>query len=152
MSALGPPLGTRRVRPDADPLPLLADQYFDRLAARASDMPEKRLMLAVLFDAVVQLHRPGSTRAVEVVRWIRSESNSPFAFNSICEAFEIDPMYLARGLLSWRERLADSVQGRFPGRHTRTAKTRIVPFRARRRRKRDDLGTAATPTASRVGQ
>jgi len=151
MTALVPPLHPRRSRPDTDQLPLLANQYFDRLAGCASDMPEKRLMLAVLFDAVVQLHRRGSARAVEVTRWIRSESNSPFAFNSICEAFEIDPMYLARGLLSRRERPADGVHGRFPRRHTRTPKTRIVPLRVRRRGKRDARGMAATPAASPVG-
>jgi hypothetical protein len=132
----------RRSRPDNDPVPLLADQYFDRLAGRASDMPEKRLMLAVLFDAVVQLHRPGSATAVEVTRWIRSESNSPFAFNSICEAFEIEPNYLARGLLGGRARLTDG--GRFPGRHARISKPRIVAVRIRRRRKRDDADTAPT--------
>jgi hypothetical protein len=139
------PRPRRSPRPDTDPLPLLADQYFDRLAGRASDMPEKRLMLAVLFDAVVQLHRPGSASAVEVTRWIRSESNSPFAFNSICEAFEIEPNYLARGLLGWRARLTDA--GRFPGRHTRISKTRIVPVRVRRRRKPDDAEAAPTAPA-----
>ena len=147
MTALGP--RARRPRVDTDPLPLLADQYFDRLAGRASDMPEKRLMLAVLFDAVVQLHRPGSASAVEVTRWIRSESDAPFAFNSICEAFAIDPMYLARGLLSWRERLAQCVHGRFSARHMRRSKTRVVQLRVRRRRKRG-LGMTATPAASRV--
>lgn len=123
MTTLGPrDPRARRSRLDTEPLPLLADQYFDRLTSRASDMPEKRLMLAVLFDAVTHLHRRGSVAATEVRRWIQAESSAPFAFNSICEAFGIEPVYLARGLLSWQGRFVHRVHGRFSPRSTRAMK------------------------------
>jgi len=130
----GPSDGAKR-RLGADPLrdPLLAEQYFDRLIRRASDMPEKRLMLAVLLDAIVHLHRPGSAGAAEAGRWILSESRSPFTFINICEALGIEATYLTRGLLAWR---ANPGGRRFALRHARTSTTRIAPLRIRRRRRR----------------
>lgn len=53
--------------------------------------PERRLMLAVLLDA---LHRP-SARA-----WLASEDRSwPFSFASICDALGLESTYLRRRLL-----------------------------------------------------
>ena len=50
-------------------------------------MPEKRLMLAVLLDAIIQLRRPGSTGAIEAAEWIRGgeATDSPFSFPVVCE-------------------------------------------------------------------
>src|SRR6188508_338329 len=86
--------------PDA----LLPDQYFDRLAARACDTPEKRLLFAVLLDAVIHMQRRNSVGAAEAEQWIRGEADddSPFSFRNLCDALGIEPTYLARGLLSWR--------------------------------------------------
>src|SRR6266481_1433 len=47
------------------PEALLPEQYFDRLAGSAREMPEKRLMAAVLLDALVQLQRAGSAGAAD---------------------------------------------------------------------------------------
>jgi len=113
---------------------ILPDQYFDRMRARASDMPEKRLMLAVLFDSIAHLQRRGSEGSAEAERWIRGEGeeeDSPFSFRSICEALGIDPPYLARGLLTWHHRCAFGQSLRF--RHPRIARLRIRQPRRRRR-------------------
>src|SRR5207248_1894101 len=45
------------------PEALLPEQYFERLAGSAREMPEKRLMAAVLLDALVHLQRDGSAAA-----------------------------------------------------------------------------------------
>jgi hypothetical protein len=77
--------------PDA----LLPDQYFDRLAARACDTPEKRLLFAVLLDAVIHMQRRNSVGAAEAEQWIRGEANddSPFSFRNLCDALGIEPTY-----------------------------------------------------------
>jgi hypothetical protein len=114
---------------------LLPDQYFDRLAARASDTPEKRLMFAVLLDAVIHLQRRNSDAAAEAERWIRSEPDdeSPFSFQNVCEALGIEAGYLARGLLTWRMSRTNAPRG-VPVRQLRTSHRRVTPLGRKRRR------------------
>jgi hypothetical protein len=123
--------------PDA----IVPEQYFDRLAARASDIPERRLMFAVLLDAVIQLRRRHSPDAAEAERWIRGEEDedSPFSFRNVCEALGIDPSYLARGLLAWRAHHADTTV-RVPVRQLRTSHRRVTPLGRRRRRRVTVIG------------
>ena len=113
---------------------LLPDQYFDRLAARACDSPEKRLMFAVLLDAVIQLQRRNSSGSTEAEIWIRGEEDveTPFSFHSVCEALGLDASYLARGLLAWRT--SAGVATRVPVRQLRTSHRRVTPIVRRRRR------------------
>ncbi len=113
---------------------LLPDQYFDRLAARACDSPEKRLMFAVLLDAVIQLRRRNRPHATEAEIWIRGETpdDTPFSFQGVCEALGLDPDYLARGLLSWRT--SPERGPRVPVRQLRTSHRRVTPVARRRRR------------------
>jgi hypothetical protein len=78
---------------------LLPGQYFDHVAGSAREMPEKRLMAAVLLDALVHLQREGSTGAAEVQAWIDGRgAEGLFSFASVCEALGIEADYLARGL------------------------------------------------------
>jgi hypothetical protein len=96
----------RLVQDTSVPEALLPDQYFDRVAGCAREMPEKRLMAAVLLDALVHLQRDGSSGAAEVRAWIAgSGRGSPFSFANVCEALGLDPSYLARGLMD-RPRIA----------------------------------------------
>jgi hypothetical protein len=113
---------------------LLPEQYFDRLAARASDSPEKRLMFAVLLDAVISLQRDNSIGANEAELWIQSDdATTPFSFNSICEALGIEASFLARGLLTWRSNQGPSRFG-MPVRQLRTSQRRVTPLGRKRRR------------------
>jgi hypothetical protein len=60
--------------------------------------PEKRLMIAVLEEALATLLRPGASQtrssrqvAVEAIRWIRSDDrSSPFSFATICDVLGLD--------------------------------------------------------------
>ena len=74
--------------------------------------PEKQLMLAVLTDAV-RCFRMGSAcgqgprrRLFADAEWwlFRAEGNGPFSLQNICDALEIDPRRLRRGMLDWRDR------------------------------------------------
>ena len=113
---------------------ILPSQYFDRIRARASDMPEKRLMIAVLFDSIAHLQRRGSVGALEAERWIRGEDDAddaPFSFRNICETLGIDAQYLARGLLEWH-RTTPALRT-LPFRQPRICRPRIRQMRRRRR-------------------
>ena len=126
----------RRSVSDASiPDTLLPDQYFDRLASRPCETPEKRLMFAVLLDAVIQLQRRNSVGAIEAEIWIRGEASDdgPFSFRNVCEALGLDATYLAHGLLAWRA--SPAATARVPVRQLRTTHRRVTPAVRRRRRR-----------------
>ena len=117
------------------PEALLPEQYFDRWAARASDSPEKRLMFAVLLDAVIHLQRRDSRGAAEALEWIRGEGDgSVFSFQNICESLGLEPTGLARALLAWHHGPKMARLG-VPARQLRTAHPKIRALRQRRRRR-----------------
>ncbi len=114
---------------------ILPIQYFDRLTIRATDVPEKRLMFAVLLDAVLHLQRRHSRGASEAAEWIEGpDDGSPFSFQNICECLGLEADGLARALLEWHQGPGTERLG-VPARQLRTAHPRIRPPRQRRRRR-----------------
>ena len=73
------------------------------------NQPEKRLMLAILLDAVecfqkyAPLHRRKPDRLfTATAEWIFEDDYKwPFSFLNICDAVGIDPKYLRSGLQQW---------------------------------------------------
>jgi hypothetical protein len=125
------------VRETSIPDQLLPEQYFARIVTRAADMPEKRLMAAVLLDAVIHMQRRGSTAALEAESWIRGEEDAEafFSFRNICEALGIDPGYLARGLLGWQADQVLEARGSIVSRrHVGRPQLRMAGLHRRRRR------------------
>jgi len=117
------------------PETILPIQYFDRLTARVTDVPEKRLMFAVLLDAVIHLQRRDSRGAAEAVEWIEGEPDgSAFSFQNMCESLGLEPTGLARALLAWHYGPRTARLG-VPARQLRTAHPKIRPLRQRRRRR-----------------
>jgi hypothetical protein len=95
---------------------LLPVQYFENFRRKVQTEPEKRLMLAVLEDALVCFQKHFSSRGGRGLRlfreteeWIfRGDNGQPFSFANICEVVGFDPEYMRQGLLKWREkRIAD---------------------------------------------
>jgi hypothetical protein len=71
--------------------------------------PERRLLFAVLSDAIVRFRRLASApqyaarEFVEAERWIRSDDRSwPCSFVNVCEALDIAYEPLRRAVLKWR--------------------------------------------------
>jgi len=91
---------------------LLPSQYFAILKRKGAHEPERRLVVAVLEDAVecFQKHicaRDEKARQlfVDAEEWICSEDRSwPFSFENVCDLLQINPQYLRRGLMVWRDR------------------------------------------------
>jgi hypothetical protein len=99
---------THLLQPDT----LLPSQYFAILRRKGAHEPERRLVIAVLQDAVdcFQKHfRARDQKARQLYRdaedWICSEDRSwPFSFENVCDLLQINPEYLRRGLLAWKDR------------------------------------------------
>jgi hypothetical protein len=94
-------------RPDV----LLSLEYFDAHRSRSQLEPEKKLMLAILADAVhcFQDNVSAETdrkRALfkEAEEWFREkDGDRVFSFESICDVFGMDAEYVRRGLSRWKQ-------------------------------------------------
>lgn len=113
---------THLLQPDT----LLPTQYFAALRRKATQEPERRLVIAILEDAVdcyqkyfAARDRKGHQLFVDAEEWFLGTDKSwPFAFENICDFLSINPEYLRRGLRAWKERmLIERSQGK------------VVPFK-----------------------
>jgi len=118
---------------DLAPETIVPAQFHSRHRVNASSIPEMRLMLAVLEDALATLRKYAGARSLygqrlyrETQRWFESNQASwPFAFVSVCDALGIEPSRLRRGIARW-------LQASRPARGGR-AGTRVVPVEEDRR-------------------
>jgi hypothetical protein len=97
----------------SEPDALSVHRYFDRWRGAAGYLqPERRLMFAVLLDAVECFQKYPFARRNKVTRqvedtedWIfKDDQEWPFSFINICEAVGIDPQYLRNGLSRWKQK------------------------------------------------
>jgi hypothetical protein len=80
---------------------MLPVQFFTRTAM--SNTPEKRLIFAVLMDAMEQLWRGDAQSVTDAERWIRDEiAEPPLRFAHACEALGLEAQSFATGLMLWR--------------------------------------------------
>ena len=97
--------------PGLEPEMIMPSQFFDHVGIDASLQPEKRLMLAVLEDAVGTFQkyvgattRRGQRLFAEAEEWFASESTEwPFDFENVCQALSIESSFLRSGLWRWRD-------------------------------------------------
>ena len=90
---------------------LLPAQYFDTFRRKANSEPEKKLMLAILENAIDCFQkyifaRDGRGKGIfrEAEDWILEEnSDRLFSFETVCDALGFNPSYVRRGLLRWKE-------------------------------------------------
>jgi hypothetical protein len=94
-----------------EPGMVLPAQIFGKPGLDASLVPEKRLLLAVLEEAVVTFQRyatehgrRGRRLFREAEEWMGSEELFwPCSFRNICDVLGLDPGYLRQGLRRWRD-------------------------------------------------
>jgi hypothetical protein len=99
-----------------EPDVLIADQFITARRRRATLSSEKRLMLAVLENAldyyrkyIVATDRIGRTLFTEAAEWFESTSDADvFSFENISEILDINPGYFRRGVAAWHQRLLDA--------------------------------------------
>jgi len=112
---------------------LLPDQFMDTFRRKSHLEPEKKLMLAVLEDAIACYQkyvfaRDGKGRALfeETEQWIMEKNGDwLFSFANVCETLGFDSDYLREGLLQWK---AEKTAAQ--------SKLAVYPSRAGRRRER----------------
>jgi len=129
-----------RVQELFQPDTLLPSQYFDRIRRRASFDGERRLMVAILEDAVDVYRKQAGARDrkrrqlfEDAEAWIESSDTSwIFSFENICDVLAIDASYVRKGLRAWKTR-AGGALGRvvaFPGEESDEANPSVPPCRA----------------------
>jgi hypothetical protein len=100
--------GASLFQPDS----LLPAQFFVALKQRTQACGERRLMAAILEDAVdcfqkylwAKDNRSRNLR-MEAESWFLSDDDSwPFSFINVCHALDLEPGFIRRGLISWKER------------------------------------------------
>jgi len=90
---------------------LLPVQYYETLRRKHELRTEKLLMFAVLEDAVQDYMKylsssakKGQQRFREAEDWINTQNKlGLFSFDNVCEALDIDPEYMRRGLHQWKK-------------------------------------------------
>lgn len=112
---------------------LLPAQYFETYRRKTHLEPEKRLMLAVLEDAVACFQKcifardgRGKNLFWEAEEWISEQNNDwLFSFENICDVLGFNPQYVRHGLMRWKQnKLAERPRARV---------YRLTPRRERRR-------------------
>lgn len=101
----------KRVASLFQPDTLLPAQYLETFKRKAPLEPEKRLMLAVLEDAVACFQkyifardRRGKAMFREAEEWVMEEGSEwLFSFENICEVLGFNPQYVRGGLVRWKE-------------------------------------------------
>ena len=93
-----------------EPDSLLPEQFYGTFKVKQLE-PERRLMLAVLEDAVACFQKyllaeyeRGQALFREAEEWLMdSQSDRPYSCQGICEVLDITPAYLRQGLRRWKE-------------------------------------------------
>lgn len=91
---------------------LLPSQYAAIMKRKSAHEPERRLVVAVLEDAVdcfqkhIRARDPKAQQLfLDAEEWICSEDRTwPFSFENVCDLLQINSQYLRRGLMAWRDR------------------------------------------------
>jgi hypothetical protein len=152
----GPATSAERSIPKlAEPEVLMPSQYLDLMRGHSPYEGEKRLMLAVLEDAISCFQKyAGANRGrrerlfKEAEEWLLdTESGWTFSFETICSTLDLDPTYLRNGLLKWKEGFLarpDASVARVARVRLRAARRhKILPFVPRRRRKPEKVAAVA---------
>jgi len=103
-----------------EPDVLLPNQYFAAFRRGRAVEGERRLMLAVLEDAVDAYRKYALARDpreqacfLEAREWFLSDDRSwLFAFENVCDVLEMNPDYLRSGLDKWRRQLTAAAMRR----------------------------------------
>jgi hypothetical protein len=104
--------GDEKIASLFQPDTLLSAQYFDTLRRKTLLEPEKRLVLAVLEDAIncyrdnmFSQHGKNKRLFEEAEEWIVTPGGDwIFCFDNVCESLGFNPEYVRRGLLRWKEK------------------------------------------------
>ena len=121
---------------------LLPEQFLETFRRKLHLEPEKKLMLAVLEDAVACYQKylfardsKGKLLFQEAEEWVQERGGDwLFSFAHVCETLGFDPDYVRHGLMQWKE-------------HRFAERTRANVYRLRPERKRNKRGVSIAARA-----
>ena len=127
------PVGSKSVQIGllSAPLDLTPEEFYDEQPSDIRVRPIKRLMLAVLEDALNCLDKHANAKHGDCLRiyreaeqWFcRNDDDSIFSFSTVCETLGIEPNYLRSGLREMARRAISRPQ-RNPLRTTLSCRSR----------------------------
>jgi len=96
------------------------EQFYDSRHDDSAIAPVKRLMMAVLEDALRCFQNNSNAKSGprkrlfnDAEQWLCADaSDGPFSFDTICETLGIEPGFLRGGLREWREQQIAGVSAR----------------------------------------
>jgi len=105
---------------------LLPSQFFDRVRRRTELDGERRLMVAVLEDALDVYRKQlaahdghGRTLFREAEEWIEdTKADDLFSFENICDVLDLNAGYIRRGLHTLKARVLGKPRGQVVALHT----------------------------------
>ena len=112
---------------------LLPEQYLDTFRRKLHLEPEKKLMLAVLEDAIACFQKyvfardgKGKMLFQEAEDWVQDTNGDwLFSFANVCETLGFNPDYLRQGLAQWKaERLESRARAKVYQLTPRSAKAK----------------------------
>jgi len=91
---------------------LLKAEFYDTTGKRRHEQPEKRLMLAILEDALLCFQnyflasdKKGRAAFRDAEEWILDKNSSwLFSCENLCEELGLNPDYVRAGLMRWKEK------------------------------------------------
>lgn len=119
---------------------LTPEQYYDSRRDDSDIRPVKKLMMAILEDALRCFQnnadaKSGSRRRLfeEAERWLCGEGGEgPFSFEMVCEMLGIEPGFLRSGLKEWRRQQLEGTSRRRLTRRSPVVRTGRITAAARR--------------------
>jgi hypothetical protein len=120
---------------------LTPEQYYDERRDDSAIYPVKRLMMAVLEDALRCFQNNSTAKGgprqrlfAEAHEWLCGDScDGPFSFETVCETLGIEPQYLRNGLLIWRQEQLNGLNRRRLARRSPVVRNSKISVRIRRR-------------------
>ena len=122
---------------------LMPEQYLETFRRKLHLEPEKKLLLAVLEDAIACFQKylfakdgKGKILFLEAEEWILDgDTDWLFSFANVCDLLGFEPNYLRDGLIRWKAQKLES--------HSK-AKVYQLAVRTNRRRRQVSVGRRST--------
>ena len=123
---------------------LTPEQFYDSRRDDSTIRPVKKLMMAILEDALRCFQNNADAKGgprkrlfSEAEQWLIGEGGEgPFSFETVCETLGIEPQFLRRGLRDWRSQQLAGVSTRRLARRSPVVRSGRISAPARRDAKR----------------
>jgi hypothetical protein len=119
------------------------EQYYDTRRDDSAIAPVKRLMMAVLEDALRCFQNNADAKSgprkrlfAEAEQWLCGDGgDGPFSFGTVCETLGIEPAFLRSGLREWRSQQLAGISTRRLARRSPVVRSGKISAPTRRNRR-----------------